>query len=74
MAEALPSTVVGEIFPVVVMTIGEGMVPNGGAEVMVAVDAIATADDIGTDGAAIEGDGSGGTVGGCGAGVVVPGK
>jgi hypothetical protein len=71
--EALPSTVVGEIFPVVVMIIGEGMVPSGVA-VVVAVDDIVTADGIGADSAAMEGEGRGGIAGGCGAGVVVPGK
>jgi hypothetical protein len=73
MVEALPGRVVGGIFPVVVVTIGDGMVPSGVAGV-VAADDIVTADGIGMDGAAMEGEGRGGSVGGCGAGMVVPGK
>jgi hypothetical protein len=43
--EALPSGVVGEMFPVVVGTIGVGMVPNGAADV-IAVGDIFVADNI----------------------------
>ncbi len=35
--EGLPSGVVGEMFPVAVMTIGVGMVPNGDAGVIGAI-------------------------------------
>jgi hypothetical protein len=89
--EALPSGVVGETFPVVVGTIGVGMVPNADPGVVgdiVAADDIVVAvvpdtdvetllgavDGADTGIAVIEGDGSGGTGGGCGAGTVEPGK
>ena len=89
--EALPSGVVGETFPVVVRTIGVGMVPNADPGVVgdiVAADDIVVAvvpdtdvetllgavDGADTGIAVIEGDGSGGTGGGCGAGIVEPGK
>jgi len=82
--EALPSGVVGETFPVVVGTIGVGMVPNADPGVVgdiVAADDIVVAvvpdtdvetllgavDGADTGIAVIEGDGSGGTGGGCGA-------
>ena len=56
--EALPSGVVGEVFPIVVMTIGVGMVPNGAAGVITAVEAeLGAIDDVGTGIAATEGDG-----------------
>jgi hypothetical protein len=56
--EGLPSGVVGEMFPIVVMTIGVGMVPNGAAGVIIAVEAgLSTVDDIGTGIAVMEGDG-----------------
>jgi hypothetical protein len=42
--EGLPSGVVGETFPVVVMTIGVGMVPNGAAGV-IAVGDVVVVDD-----------------------------
>jgi len=89
-AEELPIGVIGAMFPVVVMTIGVGIVPNGEADVIavagVIVDdvvivvvpgidvEIGTADDVGTSPAVKEGCGRGGTAGGCGAGTVEPGK
>ena len=38
--EGLPSGVVGEMFPVVVMTIGVRMVPNGAADVIAVGDVV----------------------------------
>ena len=91
MVEGLPSGFVGEMFPVVVMPIGVGMVPNAvdviaiGDVVVVDVVVMAvvpgmdvetvlsTVGDIGTGIGAIEGTGRGGSAGGCGAGMVVPG-
>ena len=87
----LPSGVVGAMFPVVVGTIGVGIVPNGdpcvivdivaAGDVVVAVapgvDAetlFGAADGAGTGAAMSEGNGRGGTWGGCGAGTVEPGK
>jgi hypothetical protein len=90
--EELPSGIVGETVPVVVMTIGVGMVPN--AVLIVAVGAIVvvdavivavvpdmdvetvlgTVDDVDTGTGEMEGAGRAGTAGGCGAGMVVPGK
>jgi hypothetical protein len=91
--EALPSGVVGEMFPVVVGTIGVGMVPNGDAGVIAVGDifvadsiivavlpdmdvekVLDTVDGAGTGIGVIAGNGKGGTVGGCGAGMVEPGK
>ena len=58
--EALPSGVVGEVFPVEVITIGVGMVPNGAAGVITVVGAgLGAIDDVGTGIAATEGDGRG---------------
>jgi hypothetical protein len=63
------------MFPVVVMPTGVGMVPNDAAGVIVAVETgLRTVDDIGTCIAVMEGDGSAGIAGGCGAGIFVPGK
>ena len=85
--DGLPSGDTGDMVPVVLpTTIGEGMVPNGAAYI-VAVDDIVVVDGIivavlpamyvetvpGTVGAVMEGWGRGGTAGGCGAGMVVPG-
>ena len=86
----LPIGVIGAVFPVVVMTTGVGIVPNGDAVVIAAAGVIVddlvivvvpgidveigTADDVGTSPAVKEGDGKGGTAGGCGAGTVEPGK
>jgi hypothetical protein len=81
------------MFPVVVMPIGVGMVPNAAAGVVAVGDMVAaddvivavvpgvdvetglgTVDDVGTGIAAMEGDGRGGGAGGCGTGMVEPGK
>jgi hypothetical protein len=86
MVEELPSGVV-EMFPVVVMPIGVGMVPKAAVGI-IAVDGVIvaavpgrdaetglnTVDGAGTGIAAMEGDGRGGGAGGCGAGMVEPGK
>jgi hypothetical protein len=76
--EELPSGLVGEIFPVVVMPIGAGMVPNDAGDVIMDVEDVeagpGTADDAGTGIAAMAGDGRGGGAGGGGAGTVEPGK
>jgi hypothetical protein len=86
--DELPSGGVGEMFPVVVMTIGEGMVPKADGIIavgdIIVVDAVMavvpgmdvvpnTVGDVGTGIGAMEGDGRGGSGGGCGAGMVVPG-
>jgi hypothetical protein len=58
--EGLPSGVVGAAFPVVVTTIGAGMVPNGAAGIVIAVEAgIGAVNAVGTGIAATEGDGGG---------------
>jgi hypothetical protein len=91
--EGLPSGVVGEMFPIVVMTTGVAMVPNAAAGAIAAgniagADAVIvaavpgmdvgavlmTVDGAGTGAAVMESDGRGGSAGGCGAGMVVPGK
>jgi hypothetical protein len=78
--ERLPSGSVGEMFPVVVVTTGVGMVPNGVDDVIVAVvpgidveTVLGTVEGTGTGTGVIEGDGRDGTAGGGGAGMVVPG-
>jgi hypothetical protein len=87
--EGLPSGIVGEGLPVVVMTMGEGMVPNGVDDVIAVDDvgdiaavvapgmagetALLTVDDVGTGIALMEGGGRAGT-GGCGGGVATPGN
>jgi hypothetical protein len=68
MVEGLPSGVVGVTFPVVVMTVGVGMVPNGAAGI------IEVGDDAGTGTGVREGDGRAGNEGGGGAGMVERGK
>jgi hypothetical protein len=91
MVEGLPSRGV-ETFPVVVATIGVGMVPKAAAgviavddivvdDVIVAVlpgmdveTGLSTVDDVGTGIAAMDGDGRAGIAGGCGAGMVEPGR
>jgi hypothetical protein len=80
MVERLPSGSVGEMFPVVVVTIGVGMVPNGVDDVIVAVvpgidveTVLGTVEGTGTGTGVIEGDSRDGTAGGGGAGMVVPG-
>jgi hypothetical protein len=70
--EGLPIGGVGATFPVVVVTIGVGMVPNGAAGV-IAIGDIVVVDEVGTA-AVMEGDDRGGIAGGCGAGIVEPGK
>jgi hypothetical protein len=73
--EGLPSGDVGDMVPVVLPTIGVGIVPSGDAGIIAVVEiALDTLDGAGTGTAAMEGDGRGGTAGGCGAGMVVPGK
>jgi len=63
------------MFPVVVMPTGVGMVPNDAAGVIVDVETgLRTVDDVGTCIAVMEGDGSAGIAGGCGAAMVEPGK
>jgi hypothetical protein len=58
--EGLPSGAVGGTFPVVVTTIGVGMVPNGAAGVIVDVETgLSTVDGVGTGSAVTEGDGGG---------------
>jgi hypothetical protein len=67
--ERPPSGVVGAMFPVEVMTIGVGMVPNGAAGVITAVEAgLGVIDDVGTGIAATEGDGGVCLTGNSGAG------
>jgi hypothetical protein len=73
--EGLPSGGVGEMFPVVVTTIGVGMVPNDAAGLIMDVaTGLSTVDDGGTGTGLMEGDGRAGIGGGCGAGMVEPGK
>ncbi len=70
MVEGLPSGVVGGMFPVEVMTIGVGMVPNGAAGVIIDVETgPGTVDDVGTGIAVMEGDGGVCITGGSGAGI-----
>jgi hypothetical protein len=66
--EKLPSGVIGGTFPVVVVTIGVGMLPNEGAGV------IEVGDDVGTGTGAREGDGRAGNEGGGAAGMVERGE
>jgi hypothetical protein len=73
--DELPSGVVGEMFPVVVMPVGAGMAPNDTGGVIMDVETVfGTVDGAGTGIAAMTGDGRGGGAGGCGAGMVEPGK
>jgi hypothetical protein len=88
--EKLPIGVIGAVFPVVVTTIGVGIVPNGRAVAIAAAGVIVedvvivvvpgiemeigAVDDVGTGTAVKEGDGRGGTAGACGAGMVESGK
>jgi hypothetical protein len=78
MVEELPSGAVGEMFPVVVMPSGVGIVPNDAGDVIRDVEDVEagldTVEDAGTGIGAMEGDGSGGGAGGGGAGTVEPGK
>jgi hypothetical protein len=69
----LPSGSVGEMFPVVVMPSGVGMVPNVAGGVTMDVETeLSTV--VGTGIGAMEGDGSGGGANCCGTGMVEPGK
>jgi hypothetical protein len=81
--EELPSGAVGEMFPVVVMPIGVGMVPSAAVGIVAVGDMVPgrdvetglnTVDGAGKGVAAMEGDGSGGGANGCGTGMVEPGK
>jgi hypothetical protein len=93
MVEGLPSGSIGGTFPIVVVTIGVGMVPNAAVgvvalgDIVVVDDVIAavvpgmdaetglsSVDDVGTGTGAMEGNGRAGGAGGCGAGMVEPGK
>jgi hypothetical protein len=68
--EGLPSGAVGGTFPVVVTTIGVGMVPNGAAGVIIDVETgLSTVDGVGTGIAAAEGDGGVCLTGNSGAGI-----
>jgi len=87
--EELPIGVIGAVFPVVVTTIGVGIVPNGEADVIAAAGVIVdevvivgvpgidvetgAVDEDGTGTAVKEGDGNGGTAGSGGAGMVESG-
>lgn len=80
--EELPSGAVGEMFPIVVMTIGVGMVPNAAAGAiavgdMDGADAVVVTVVLGIDVEralmTVDCDGRGGSAGGCGAGMFVPG-
>jgi hypothetical protein len=88
--EELPTGVIGAVFPVLVITMGVRIVPNGLAVAIAAAGVtvddlvivvvpgidveIGTVDDVGAGTGAKEGDGRGGTAGGCGAGMVESGK
>jgi hypothetical protein len=72
--EGLPGGGVGEIFPVVVMTLGVGMVPNDVGVIMDGETGLGTVDVAGTGIGVIEGGGRAGGVGGCGAGMLEPKK
>ncbi len=72
MIDELPSGYTGDMVPVMLPTIGVGMVPIGVAGIS-AADDIALVDGGGTGAAAIVGGGGAGIAGGGGAGTVVPG-
>jgi hypothetical protein len=74
--DELPSGDTGDMVPVALpTTIGEGMVPNGGADVIAVVLLVIDVEIVpGTVGTAMEGAGKGGTAGGCGVGTVEPGR
>jgi len=64
----------GGMFPIVVTTIGVGMVPNADAGIIAIGDiAVVDVDEVGTGTGVMEGDGRAGIAGGCGAGTVEPG-
>jgi hypothetical protein len=68
--DELPKGGGGDMVPVVLPTIGVGMVPNGVAGI-IAVDDMVIVSGVGTDGAAMEGGGKGGTTSGAGAVITV---
>jgi hypothetical protein len=70
--DALPSGDTGDMVPIVLPTIGVGMVPNGLAGI-IAVDDIVVVDSVGIGIAVMEGGGGAGIAGGGAAGTVVPG-
>ena len=87
--EELPIGVIGPMFPVVVIAIGDGIVPNGEGVAIAAAGVIVddvvvvpgidveidgAVDNVGTGTAVKGGDGRGGIAGGCGAGMVESGK
>jgi hypothetical protein len=88
--EELPIGVIGAVFPVVVVTMGIGIVPNGAVVAISAAGVIVddgvivvvpgidveigTVDDVGRATPVKEGDGNAGTPSGCGAGMVESGK
>jgi hypothetical protein len=79
--DELPSGGTGDMVPVVLPTIGVGMVPNGVAGIIVAVlpatdveTVVDTVDGAGTGAAVMAGGGGGGIAGGSGAGTVEPGN
>src|SRR5882757_6836584 len=80
--DELPSGDTGDVVPVVLLRIGEGMVPSGVAGIIASDDIVVavapgadvetvlgTVDDVGTGTGAMEGDGRAGTAGGGGAGM-----
>jgi hypothetical protein len=82
----LPSGDTGDMVPVVLPTIGVGMVPNGVAGIIAVDDIVVvggviadvetvlgTVDGVGTDGAVMDGGGGAGVAGGGGTGTVEPG-
>ena len=71
--DELPSGDTGNMVPVMLPTIGVGMVPDGAAGIS-AADDIALVDGVGTGAAAIVGRGGAGIAGGSGAGTVEPGN
>lgn len=79
--DALPTGDTDGITPVVLATMGVGIVPKGMDDIVVgiitivpsAMDVGPVLDDVGRGGIVMEGAGKAGTVGGGGAGIVVPG-
>jgi hypothetical protein len=79
--DELPSGVIDEMVPVVLPTRDVAMVPNGTVDGIIAVPPVVgdveivlgTVDTVGTIGTEMEVSGRGGSGGGCGAGIVVPG-
>jgi hypothetical protein len=76
--DARPTGEIGDMDPVVLTTVGVGtidvgMAPNGFDGPVMVDDVLGTVKGPGTGAGVIEGIGSGGTAGGCGAGMVVPG-